>query len=412
MKKKILIIGNSPKGYALAKKLSEKHDIYITPSCDTIKDFATCLDIRENNTKELLEFAIENGIDMTIPVSNKAISTDITTMFTNNGQQIFAPTSKASEIVFNKSTAKKIMYKLRIPTPKFGIFEKINIANDYIKNQKTPFVIKTNESNSAVIITSTNIAKNILDMIFTKKNAKVIIEDYVYGTPFSLYAITDGYKALPIGNSLIYKHSLEGDGGQLSSGMGACVPNYKLSVEHEYFIMDNVIYPTIEYLESAGNPYVGIIGVNGIITEEGKLQILGWQNFTQDCDTDAIINGIEDDIYQLFEACIIGSFSDEIDKVTTNNRNFVSVVINNINKNNEQNIINGIDNLDESVLTTFYPSVKKNKYLELEADTGAVMVITASAATLFRAKEKVCNELNYIEFSGMKYRKDICKIDI
>ena len=56
MKKKILIIGNGAKEYALAKKLSEKHDIFVTPSSDTLKEFTTCLDIRENNITELLEF--------------------------------------------------------------------------------------------------------------------------------------------------------------------------------------------------------------------------------------------------------------------------------------------------------------------------------------------------------------------
>ena len=74
MKKKILIIGNGAKEYALAKKLSERHEIYITPSGDALKEFATCLDIREDNIHELLEFVMENDIDMTIAVSEKAIS--------------------------------------------------------------------------------------------------------------------------------------------------------------------------------------------------------------------------------------------------------------------------------------------------------------------------------------------------
>lgn len=88
MKKKILIIGNSAKAYALAKKLSEKHDIYITPASDTLKEFATCLDIREDNAGEILEYAMENGIDMTIPVSETALKTDIAAKFTQNNLQI------------------------------------------------------------------------------------------------------------------------------------------------------------------------------------------------------------------------------------------------------------------------------------------------------------------------------------
>jgi len=412
MKKKVLIIGNSPSGYSIAKKLSEKYEVYITPSSDMLKEFVTCLDIREDNSRELLEFVVENSIDMTIAISQKAINSDIASLFADNNQAIFAPTSKANDIVSNKVFAKKTMYKLRIPTPKFGIFEKQNFANDYLKNQKIPYVIKTNESNSAVIITSQSISKNILDMMFAQKNNKVIIEDYIYGTPFSFYTITDGFKALPIGSSLTYKHALEGDGGQLTSGAGSCVPNYKISFEHEYMIMDNVIYPTLDYLQMQGNPYLGILGVNGIITDDGNIQILGWQSFMQDCDADGILNNIQDDLYDLFEACIIGSFSDEVDSVNINDKNSVSVVLVNKNKDNTENSITGLDNLDDNISISFYPSVHKNKYLEYEAGSGSVLVFTSFASSLAKASDRVYSELLDVDFKGISYRKDICKYNI
>ena len=117
MSKKILIIGNGAKEYALAKKLSEKHEVYVTPSSDTLKEFTNCLDIREDNVTELLEFVMENGIDMTIPISAQALKSNIAEIFNNNGQKIFAPAQKASNIVFDKALAKKVLYKLRIPTP-------------------------------------------------------------------------------------------------------------------------------------------------------------------------------------------------------------------------------------------------------------------------------------------------------
>lgn len=410
MKKKILIIGNTPKGYALAKKLSYKHDIFITPASDTLKEFVTCLDIREDSIKELLEFVMENKIDITIAVSDKAINAGIADVFSSNNQPIFAPSAKASELLYNKTFAKKVLYKLRIPTPKFGIFEKLNLANDYIKNQKIPFVIKTNSSNSATVITTASVGKNIAESILTEKNQKIIIEDYIYGTPFSFYAITDGYKALPIGSSLSYKHSLEGNGGQLTGGMGACVPNYKFSIDNEYYLMDSVIYPTLEYLERSGSPYLGILGVNGILTEEGDISILGWQAFTQDFDTDSILCSIDDDLCSLFEACVIGSFSDEVNNIRINDNQAVSVVLTcKISKN--ENIIKGLDNLNEDTLTSFYPSVNKNKYLEFEAKNGSVMVMTSFSSSLSKAKEKVYLELSDISYDGISYRKDICGIN-
>ena len=125
MSKKILIIGNSAKGYALAKKLSETYEVYVAPQSDTIKEFATCLDIRENSTTELLDFVMENGIDLTILASDIAIKSNIAEVFTQNNQAIFGPTQNAAKLINDKAFMKKVLYKLRIPTPKFGIFSNI-----------------------------------------------------------------------------------------------------------------------------------------------------------------------------------------------------------------------------------------------------------------------------------------------
>lgn len=409
MQKKILIIGNGAKEYALAKKLSEKHEIYITPASDTLKEFAKTLDIREDDVSELLEFVMENGIDMTIPVSATALKSNIVEVFNNNNQKVFAPDINASKLVLDKALAKKVLYKLRIPTPKFGIFEKQNMVIDYIKNQKIPFVMKTDDQNSAAVFTSAYNAKTLVDATFIDKNSRIIIEDYIYGTPFSFYTITDGYKALPIGSSITYKHALEGGGGQLTSGMGACSPNYKLTLEHEYFLMDNVIYPTLDYLEIEGNPYLGILGVNGILTQEGKIFVLGWHSFMQDCDAPAVLEVLDEDLYELFDSCVVGSFSDESRMIKSGERFASTIVLNCKNKQNNENVIKGLDNIDDETKLVFYPDVTKNKYLEFEAHTGSVLSVTACASTASSAVKKAYEDAENIEFESIYYRKDICK---
>ena len=382
MRKKILVIGNSLKEYCLVKKLNEEYEVYVSPGNETIAEISTCVDIREDSVSELLDFVMETGIDMTIPVSEKALSSNIVEVFSRNNQLIFAPTKEVTKIISDKALIKKILYKLRIPTPKFGIFEKSNMAMDYIKNLKNPFVIKTNSSSSATIFTEARTAKTIVDGLFSEKNQKVIIEDYVWGTPFAFYIITDGYKALPIGSSLLYKHSLDGEGGQLTSGMGACVPNYKLSIENEYFIMDSVVYPVLEYLESNGNPYVGILGINGILTDNGNIQILGFDSFMQNSDCEAVLSLIDTELYKLFESCIIGSFSDIVDYIPQKDLSATTIVFTCKNKENKENIIYGLDNLDEETKISFNPTVKKNRYLELEAENGTVLSLTTIARTI------------------------------
>ena len=97
--KKILILGNSAKEYALAKKLSETCEIHVASGSDTMRDFACVVDIRDNSVSEILEYVMENGIDMTIPCSLSSLQTNITELFEKNGQNIFAPSQNAVNIL-------------------------------------------------------------------------------------------------------------------------------------------------------------------------------------------------------------------------------------------------------------------------------------------------------------------------
>lgn len=410
MNKKILIIGNSANAYSLAKKLSADNEIFVIPESDSLKEFATCIDIRENSINEILEFVMENDIDLTIPISIESINSNIVEVFQKNNLPIFGPTKTSSEGLFNKLLAKKLLYKLRIPTPKFGIFEKENMALDYVKNTKSPFVIKTKNNSDTVILTSKNIAKNIINTIFLQKGEKVLIEDYIQGTSFNFYIITDGYKALPLNSSIVYKHSLEGNGGQLTNGMGACSPNYKLSTENEYFLMDNVVYPIIEYLESNGTPYLGILGISGILTEQGKLEILEILPFMENSDSAGVLELIDTNLLHVLFACINATFSDDYEYIPQKDFYATTLVLNCKNRDNtKENPINNIDGLDEDTIIGFYPQTKKNKYLEFEANNGPVINLTSVGRTVASATEKAYKEAEEISFNGLSYRRDICK---
>ena len=110
--------------------------------------------------------------------------------------------------------------------------------------------------------------------------------------------------------------------------MGACSPNYKLSIENEEFMMNYVIYPLLDYLEMNSSPYIGILGVNGILTEDGNIKILGFQNFMQDADSAGVLELLDEDVYTIFEACVIGSFSDEYEFMNQKDYSATSIVLN------------------------------------------------------------------------------------
>ncbi len=410
MKKSVLIVGNSAKESALAKILSEQFDVFVAPGNDGMKSFATTVDIRENNIIELLNFALENDIFFTICCSESAIKLNISELFSDNGLMIFAPTAESAQFTTSRANAKKMFYKLRLPTPRFAVYEKKNLALDYVKNSDMPVIIKTDAHKnkySMMVCPSYNIAKSFIEDCFFAGETKVIIEDYVYGTNFSFYVITDGYKALPLGSVKDYKFSLDGDGGTLTEGMGACSPFTKLTYDHEDYMMNEVVYPIINYLSEGLKPYMGIIGFEGVLTPEGDIAITECNPFLKDHDAQGILTLLENDIFELMHACVIGSFSDEYDMLDFKEEYAVSCVLSSGQVKNE--IIQGLDEIQEDTLVA-HINTKQNEYTEFETLGDRTLVLTTTAKTMNRASINLYEEIDGIEFRGKHYRKDLCTI--
>jgi len=419
--KNIFIIGGSAREYTLAKKLialDEVSVVFVAPGNDAMKEFCTVIDIRETNTQELLEFAHENSIDLTIASSEIAIKNDIANLFQSHNQMIFAPTEASASICTNKSIGKKFMYKNRIPCPKFAIFDKPSMAIDYAKNSNMPIVIKTDEhqEKGVLVCNSFSIAKNCIEDFFSSGEKKVIIEDYILGHGFSFYVISDGYHALPLGSVATYKYELEGDGGLITDGTGAYTPDYRISKQTERDILRQIIFPTINSLARQHTPYIGVLGVDLIINDE-RFYAIEFNSFLKDPDSQAILAILNENIYHLFQACVVGSFADDYNQIEFSDKSAVSCVLwkkkallshQKTPEHPPETVIYGLDDLEEETQVAHF-NTKKNAYLEYEAPGGRTLVLTRTARILSKAVKDLYEETSVIKFDGMKYRRDITK---
>lgn len=410
--KKVFIIGSSAVEYSLAKKFSELDEVsevFVAPGNDAMKEFCTVVDIRENNIQELLEFALENAIDLTIAASEKAIENDIASIFQQHSQMIFAPGKESANICLSKAGGKKFMYKNRIPCPKFGIFDKASVAVDYAKKSNMPIVVKTDEhqgSKGILVCNSFSIARTFIEDLFDRGEKKVIIEDYILGHEFSFYVITDGYQALPLGCTATYKSELDCNGGLITEGMGAITPDYKISNQVEKKILQQIICPALNTLAMQQTPYIGILGVDLLMKEGEQLYALEFNPFLRAPDAQGILALLNENIYQLFQACVIGSFADDYNQIDISDKSAASCVI--LSKKSNE-IIEGLDDLDENTQVAHF-NTRKNIYLEYETQVGRTLVLTRTARVLSKAVDDLYEEFSVINFNGIRYRKDIGKL--
>ena len=406
-KKKVLIVGNSAKEYALVKKFKNYDcEIFIAPGNAAVNEIAEGIDIREEDVQGLLEFALENAIDLTVVTSEIALKNDIASLFQANEQLIFAPTKAACTFALCRSVGKRFLYKLRIQTPRFAIFDKLQLAVDYLKTAVMPQVIKADEnSNSAdrLVCNTFSTSKTFVEDLFCRGENKIVLEDYVYGHEFTLYVVTDGYSALPLSVVANYKFMENGDGGILTSGIGAFAPDYKVSKEVENSILNNVVYKALQALQRKETPYLGILGVDCVLTARDEYVVLDFKPFLSNHDVEAVLNLIDENLLALFEACAVGSFADDYESIAVSNNSSVSCVL---SSRLEGRVIKGLE-LVESDISNF--GIKKNEYLEYETIKGKNLVLTRTAKTLTRARRQLYDDIEIIEFDGKKYRSDICE---
>ena len=406
-KKKVLIVGNSAKEYALVKKFKNYDcDIFVLSGNSAISELAECVDIREENVQEILEYVLENAIDLTIVTSEVAIKNNIAELFQTNNQLIFCPTAQSAQFTLSRSAGKRFLYKLRIPTPRFGIFDKLTLAIDYLKNAPMPQVIRADEnSNSAdrLVCTTFAASKTFVEDLFNKDENKVVLEDYVYGHEFTIYVVTDGYSALHLATVANYKFAEDGDGGILTSGVGAYTPDYKISSDIENSVMQNVVERVLASLQRKETPYLGVLGIDCVLTTDGNFVTLDFKPFLSDHDAEAVLNLVDENLLTLFEACAVGSFADDYEKIDVSDNSSVSCVISSREKGE---IIKGLE-LVESDITHF--ATTKNKYFEYETVEGKTLVLTKTAKTLSRARKHLYEDVELISFSGKKCRNDICE---
>lgn len=413
----LLIVGSGAKEHSMVKLFSQYENvdnIFVAPGNHAISEFASCIDIAADDSDGLLEFAKNNEIDMTIASSEKAIMNEIADKFNEAGLMIFAPSCEAARITLSKSSGKKFMYKTKIPTPKFGIFDRENMALDYARKSRYPVIVKTDghmHGENVYVCESFKIAKRVISDLFDNKNLKIIIEDFIVGQEFSYYIITDGYNAMPVASVVPYKYVLEGNGGSVTSGLGAYAPFYMLDSALESRIFKEIIYPALDELAKGGNNYVGILGIDIIMDRNKRLNVLEFNPFFKEPDAQVVLSLLDVNFVDVMRAAVVGSLVDEYREISVKPMYSLSVVLNSGNYPSSckyGSLISGLEEALEYSEISHFNTIKDVEGNWLTAG-GRSMAVTAVASTLDKASQKAYESIDLINFDGKKYRKDIGK---
>jgi phosphoribosylamine--glycine ligase len=318
---RILVVGSGGREHAICWKLAKSplvSKLYAAPGNAGIFRHAELVNIKIDDIENLLRFAKENAIDLTVVGPELPLALGIVDRFESERMKIFGPSKLAAEIESSKAFAKQFMRKYHIPTASFMIFEDMKEAIRFAKGSTLPLVIKADglAAGKGVFISqnSDEAERVIRDLMqkrqFGEAGARIVIESQLIGEEASVFAFTDGKNVLPMIPAQDHKRVGDGDTGPNTGGMGAYAPVPFISERMQKDILDLVLEPAVAGLREEGRPFKGLLYAGLMITDRGP-KVIEFNCRFGDPETQALIPLLKTDLAQLFRSVVDGKLDSE-----------------------------------------------------------------------------------------------------
>lgn len=418
---RILILGSGAREHALAWKLSTeigKQNVFIAPGNGGTQLCGTNVPIGISDFEQLKTFCIDNQIDTVLPGSEEAIANGVRDVFESDAQTssifVFSPDKYAGQLESSKAFAKEFMQKLAIPTAAYQKFSSEGIEKGYafLEALKPPYVLKADglaAGKGVVILDDLQEAKDCLkemlvDEKFGNASATVVIEEFLDGIEYSVFAITDGENYILLPEAKDYKRIGEGDKGLNTGGMGSVspVPFFDESLKQK--TIDQVIIPTIKGLKSENLNYRGFVFF-GLIAVNGNPFVIEYNVRMGDPETEVVVPRLVEALSAILAEAKEGAIKTRIAKATKEYCTTVFGVSQGYPEAYKKGMEITINQQDE--LLFHAGTVLQNE--SLLTNGGRVIAATQFGDTLAEALEKSYSLLMNVKYEGKVFRTDIGK---
>ena len=308
---KVGIIGSGGREHAICHKLSNTkkiEKIYCFPGNAGTAEIAENITINLENFNKLKDFIILNKIDLIIVGPEKPLVDGIVDFLEAHNIKVFGPNKLASQLEGSKVFTKNLCEKHNIPTAKFGIFQNVEDATQFIQNAKYPLVIKADglaSGKGVYICEDSKEAELGIREIFGGKfgNAEnLLVEEFLSGEEMSYFIVTDGKTIKRFDTAQDHKRVLEGDKGKNTGGMGAYSPSRLINNELDKKIISKIIEPTIKGLKEIGTKYKGFLYV-GLMIVNNEPYLIEYNVRMGDPECQTILPKLKSDLLEIFLSC-------------------------------------------------------------------------------------------------------------
>lgn len=415
---KLLLIGSGGREHAIAWKLakSPKVDkIYVAPGNGGTAIENKCEDVNITDLDELVKFAKENDIYLTVVGPEDPLTQGITDKFKAEGLRIFGPDKNGAQLEGSKSFSKEFMDKYGVKTAAYAVFTDADKAIKYLDTCPYPTVVKADglAAGKGVTICFNKeeavaaVKDCMLNDKFNGAGQKIVIEEFLDGVEASILSICDGHTIIPFVSAKDHKQIFDGGKGPNTGGMGVLAPNPYVTKEVEKDFEENIMARTLEGFQKEGFDFKGIIFFGLMITKKGTY-LLEYNVRMGDPETQSVLSLMESDLFEVIEAAMDEKLS-EIE-VKWKNEVCVNVVL--ASKGYPGKFVKGYEiKIDDKVKDNVFLAGAKFEDGVLKTNGGRVLSVVGTGKTVDDARECAYKNAEYVTFKDSYCRKDIglCK---
>ncbi len=414
---RILIIGGGGREHALAWKLAASprvKEIIAVPGNPGMTSLARCVDMKTDDLEALADFAVAEGVDLTVVGPEAPLVAGLTDVFAARGLKVFGPSAAAAQLEGSKAFAKDIMARYGIPTAAYFTTTSSAAAKQYIREQGAPIVVKADglAAGKGVVVALTEAeALAAVDMMMEDKafgdaGSVLVLEEMMVGEEASLLAFCDGKTVKAMVAAQDHKRVFDGDQGPNTGGMGTYAPAPVMTPALVDKAVKTVLEPMVAAMAAEGTPYQGCLYAGLMITEEGP-RVVEFNARFGDPETQVVLPLLKSDLAEILLACAEGRL-DEMN-IEWSDGAAVCVVLASGGYPGDYKTglpISGTEAAEAKGAMVFHAGTKLVDG-QLATAGGRVLGVVACGADIASAQKAAYEAVQCIHFPEAHYRKDI-----
>jgi len=421
----VLIVGAGGREHALTWKIAQSPHadrVFVAPGNAGTADEAENVDIPGGDFGQLIKFARDNRVGLTVVGPEAPLCDGIVDAFEEAKLRVFGPSKAAAQLEGSKVFCKDLLHGADVPTADYRVFEDADSGTRFIEDrypteaEAVPVVVKADglaAGKGAIVCDHRSDALDAIQRIardreFGDAGDRYIIEDRLHGQEASVLAITDGRTIVTLSPAQDHKPAHDGDSGPNTGGMGAYCPAPVIDESTMGWVEQHVLVPTVHAMKRNRQPFRGVLYAGLMMTHQGP-KVLEYNVRFGDPECQPLLMRLQSDLIEVLEATIDERL-DGLQGLQWDPRPSVCVVMASEGYPGSYERGKAIRGLEEAARL---PDVKVfHAGTKLVDDTvvtsgGRVLGVTALGDSISAAKRQAYAAVKCIRWEGAWCRKDI-----